>query len=345
MKAAVFDQFQTTLQIREVADPQPHPDSAIIAVKACGICRSDWHGWMGHDSDVSLPHVPGHELAGRVTAVGEQVRGWTVGQRITAPFCCGCDHCEQCASGNPQICDNHTQPGFTQWGAFAEFVEIRFADVNLVGLPDELDFVTAASLGCRFATSFRAIVAQGRVSAGDWVAIHGCGGVGLSAVMIASAVGANVIAIDIQPERLRVAERCGASFLLGPDESDVPNAVKSLTSGGAHVSVDAFGSHATCWNSVSCLRKRGRHIQIGLTLGEQSNPRIPMDIVVARELEVLGSHGLQAFEYGRMFRMIQSGAVNPRLLITDCVSLESGAELLPKLNQFPGNGVTVIDRI
>ncbi|MFM8728687.1 MAG: alcohol dehydrogenase catalytic domain-containing protein, partial [Planctomycetaceae bacterium] len=128
MKAAVFESFCSPIQIQHVPDPQPHPDAAVIAVRACGLCRSDWHGWMGHDSDVHLPHVPGHELAGVVTAVGSHVRQWKAGQRVTVPFCCGCGSCPQCTSGNQQICDCYTQPGFTQWGAFAEYVEIRHAD-------------------------------------------------------------------------------------------------------------------------------------------------------------------------------------------------------------------------
>jgi len=343
MKAAVFDQFRSPLTVRDLPDPEPHPDAVIIDVRACGICRSDWHGWMGHDSDVQLPHVPGHELAGIVVAAGASVRRTRVGQRVTAPFCCGCDHCDQCTSGNQHICDEYTQPGFTQWGAFAERVEIRYADVNVVELPEQLDFVTAASLGCRFATSFRGVVTQGRVSGGDWLAVHGCGGVGLSAVMIAHAMGANVIAVDINEKRLRLAKECGAVELVNATTMDVVTTIRECTGGGAHVSLDALGSHETSRNSVGCLRKRGRHVQIGLLLGSHSDPPIPMSQVIAGELELYGSHGLQAHEYPRLFRMIQSRQVDPRRLITDTVTLEEAAELLPKLDEFPGDGVTVID--
>ena len=344
MKAAVFEQFQSPLQICDVADPVPHADAAVIAVKACGICRSDWHGWMGHDSDVHLPHVPGHELAGEVVAVGKSVERWSSGERVTVPFCCGCGRCDQCASGNQQICDQYTQPGFTQWGAFAEFVEIRHADVNLVSLPSTIDDVTAASLGCRFATAFRAIVAQGRVQAGEWVAVHGCGGVGLSAVMIASAVGARVIAIDIRRDRLNMAIRCGAKHVIDASDRDVVAEIRDLTAGGAQVSLDSLGSRSTCWNSVRCLRKRGRHVQVGLMLGREADPPIPMGQVIAHELEILGSHGMQAFEYSRMLGMIDQGILQPELLISDRVSLSNAASLLPRMNEFPGQGVMVIDR-
>lgn len=343
MRAAIFEQFGGPVTVRPVPDPAPHPDSAIIAVRACGLCRSDWHGWMGHDSDVRLPHVPGHELAGEIIAVGADVRRWTshAGQRVTVPFCCGCGTCTQCESGNQQICDRYTQPGFTQWGAFAEFVEIRHADVNLVALPEAISFVTAASLGCRFATSFRAVVEQGQTKAGDWVAVWGCGGVGLSAVMIAAAVGANVVAVDIRNERLEHARKCGAHAAVSAADPDVVAAVQALTSGGAHVSLDALGSRETCRNSIRSLRKRGRHVQVGLMAGPESNPPVPMGDVIAKELHLLGSHGMQAFEYGRMLNMISAGVLTPELLISDVVSLEQAAELLPRMNEFPGTGVTV----
>lgn len=345
MKAAVFEQFQSPLRIQIVPDPVPEPDAVVIAVRACGLCRSDWHGWMGHDSDVRLPHVPGHELAGLVVEVGCDVRHWSAGQRVTVPFCCGCGSCEQCICGNQQICDRYTQPGFTQWGAFAEFVVIRHADVNLVALPDEIDFVTAASLGCRFSTSFRAVVVQGRTRPGDWVAVHGCGGVGLSAVMIAAALGAQVIAIDIRDDRLDLARQCGASIVINASTTEPVTAIKDTTAGGAHVSLDALGSRTTCWNSIRSLRKRGRHVQIGLMLGSDADPQIPMGAVIGNELEIIGSHGMQAFEYGRMLRMISAGTLRPEILISNRVSLSEAAELLPRMHEFPGHGVTVIDRI
>ncbi len=342
MKAALFEQFQRPLSVQQVNDPTPHPDAAIIAVRACGVCRSDWHGWMGHDSDVHLPHVPGHELAGEVVAVGALVQRWNAGARVTVPFCCGCGTCAQCERGHQQICDNYTQPGFTHWGAFAEYVEIRFADVNLVSLPEQVSFVTAASLGCRFATSFRAVIVQGRVSSGDWVAVHGCGGVGLSAVMIAAAAGANVIAVDIRDDRLALAHRCGAAVTINASNQDVVAVIREITHGGAHLSIDALGSRVTCHNSIRCLRKRGRHVQVGLMLGADADPAVPMGAVIASELEIIGSHGMQAFEYGRMLQMIVSGRLNPEILISNQITLQEAADLLPILDTFPGSGVTVL---
>ncbi len=343
MRAAVFEAFQSPLQLKDVADLKPHGDGAIIQVHACGICRSDWHAWMGHDSEVRLPHIPGHELAGTVLSVGSEVCQWHTGDRVTAPFCCGCGACDECKRGNTHICDAYTQPGFTHWGAFAEQVQIRQADINLVGLPDAVDFVAAASLGCRFATSFRALVDQARLQAGEWVAIHGCGGVGLSALLIAKAMGALTIAIDPSEERRALAKRLGATESINPSTIDVVPRVRQITGRGAQVSIDALGHHETCWNSISCLAKRGRHVQIGLMLGSQSDPPIPMSAVIAGELEIYGSHGMQAIDYPRMLRLIALGTLAPARLVTDVVSLQRGAALLTELDKYPNPGITVID--
>jgi len=218
---------------------------------------------------VRVPHVPGHELAGVVEEAGKNVSRWRKGDRVTVPFVCGCGKCPQCASGNHQVCDHQFQPGFTHWGALAEYVVIQRADINLVRLPQEIDFVTAVVLGCRFMTSFRAIVAQGRVLPRQWVAIHGCGGVGLSAVMIASALGAHVIGVDINERTLGLARSLGAAVTLNANkEADIAKAIQDIPGGGAHVSMDALGSAVTCRNSILCLRKRGRHVQVGLMVGD-----------------------------------------------------------------------------
>lgn len=343
MKAVVFEQFGGKLSVKEVAKPSPKAHGVVIRVKATGVCRSDWHGWMGHDNGIRLPHVPGHEFAGVVETVGNEVKRFNVGDKVTVPFISACGRCSECSSGNHQVCGNQTQPGFTHWGSFAEYVEIDFADVNLVHLPEEIDYVTAASLGCRFATSFRAVVDQGKVCAGQWVAVHGCGGVGLSAVMIASSIGANVIAVDISDEALSLAKKLGADAVINAkNESDVPAFIKQVSSGGAHVSIDALGSPVTCVNSVNSLRKRGKHVQVGLLLAEQSTPPIPMDAVVAHELEIIGSHGIQAYRYDAMFGMIAAKKLDPQALIGKTISLEEVPRALSEMDKYTQSGVTVV---
>jgi alcohol dehydrogenase len=344
MKAAIFDTFGGPIRVENLLDPMPEANGVVIQVKANGICRSDWHGWVGHDGDVKLPHVPGHEMAGIVEAVGKQVRSWKPGDRVTLPFACGCGQCEQCLQGNQHICDQYFQPGFTGWGSFAEKVAIPHADVNLVRLPEPIDFVQAASLGCRFITSFRAVVEQGRVKPGEWVAIHGCGGIGLSALMIATAMGARVIGVDINPETLRFAQKLGAEEILNArEESDVVEAIREITQGGAFMSIDALGSNETCRNSINCLRKRGRHVQVGVMAAEHKETPLPMGMVMFNELELIGSHGMQAHAYGPMLDMILDGTIDPGLLVSRRVNLEESIEVLKTMEGSPPTGVVVID--
>ena len=339
MRAVVYSGYGVTPELIEVADPACPADGVVIAVGATGVCRSDWHAWKGHDP-VALPHIGGHEFAGVVATTGPEVTRWQAGDRVTVPFACGCGTCAYCLAGDAQVCPQQTQPGFTGPGSFADFVAVHAADANLVSLPSSVDFVTAACLGCRFATAFRAVTAHGRVRAGDWLAVHGCGGVGLSAVMIASAIGARVVAVDVAPAALDLARALGAEVTVdsGPN---LAAAVGEITGGGAHVSIDALGSATVAANSVRCLRRRGRHIQVGL-LPEGSVP-LPMDLVIAREIEIYGSHGMAARDYPAMMRLIADGTLRPGLLVGDVIALEDTGRALAamsKVNATPG--ITVV---
>jgi len=188
------------------------------------------------------------------------------------------------------------------------------------------------------------VVEQGGVKGGEFVAVHGCGGVGLSAVMIASALGARVIAVDINDAALRRAKELGAAATVNSRNSrEVVGEIRELTRGGAHVSLDALGHPETCFNSIANLRKRGRHVQVGLMTGADQHPRIPMDQVIAHELEIRGSHGMQAYKYPELFEMIRAGKLAPEKLLEKTVSLEDSVRLLPGMDRFEGSGVTVIN--
>lgn len=360
MKAVVYAAFGETPQLREVPEPVCAPDGVVIAVRATGVCRSDWHAWKGHDP-VSLPQIPGHEFAGTIAEVGADVTKWQVGDRVTVPFVCGCGVCDYCEAGDAQVCPDQTQPGFTGPGSFAERVAISAADVNLVALPDSIDFVTAASLGCRFATAFRALTAHGRITEGDWLAVHGCGGVGLSAVMIGKALGARIVAVDVAPTALERARDLGAEHVVDatatsaaphatPDtardtspNTDTAAAVRDLTGGGAHVSLEALGTPATAVASVNSLRRRGRHVQVGLLLGEASTPPLPMDRVIAQELAIHGSHGMAAHEYPAMLALIADGTLHPERLVGEVLTLDEAGRALAAMGApAVSAGMTVI---
>ena len=340
MKAVVYPGYGVTPALTQAADPACPADGVVIAVGATGVCRSDWHAWQGHDP-VVLPHIGGHELAGVVAQTGSAVTGWRAGDRVTVPFVCGCGRCEYCRSGQAQVCPEQTQPGFTRPGSFAELVAIHAADANLVALPPAVDFVTAASLGCRFATAFRAVTEHGRVRPGDWLAVHGCGGVGLSAVMIGAALGARVVAVDVAPAALDRARALGAEYAVAAGPGTVA-AIQEITGGGAHVSIDALGAPAVAANSVRCLRRRGRHVQVGLLLGPAAAPPLPMDLVIGRELEIYGSHGMAARDYPAMMAMVADGTLRPGAAIGQVIGLEDVGRVLAAMNgPGPVAGMTV----
>lgn len=342
MRAVVYDAIGVMPEVRDIPVPAAPDGGVVVRVHATGLCRSDWHAWAGHD-EVALPHVPGHELAGVVADLGAGVEKWAVGDRVTVPFVCGCGRCEWCLRGEAQVCPDQQQPGFTHQGSFAEYVALHAADTNLVAIPESVSFEAAASLGCRFATAYRGLVGRARLARGEWVAVVGAGGVGLSAVMIAKALGARAVAVDRNPAALDVARSLGADHVLLADGRDVAAAVHELTSGGVHVSVDAVGSEQTCADGIHSLRRRGRHVQIGLLPPVEGQPRVPMARVIAWELDVLGSHGMAAADYPGMLALIESGALDPERLIERVIDLDEAARMLPGLDRATPAGMTMID--
>ena len=339
MKAIYFSEFKGPLSVKDIPMPQPTDAGVVIKVEATGLCRSDWHAWMGHDSDIVLPHVPGHELAGVISEIGSAVTKFKVGDRVTVPFVCGCGNCQYCLRGDAQVCPTQTQPGFTGFGSFAEYVAINNADFNLVTIPAEVSFATAAALGCRFATSYRGLIKRAQVRSGETVAIFGCGGVGLSAIMIAKAQGANVYAIDINDAALEIARSLGAETI-NSKRTDPVAFMQNL--GGAQVAVDALGSQQTASASVLSLARRGRHLQLGLLLNATGLTDMPMARVIAWELDLLGSHGMAARDYPEMLALVASGALKPETLITREVDLTEGAKALAELDSQPFGGITII---
>lgn len=346
MKAAIFDRFGGPLEVREVPDPPCPPDGAVVEVRACGVCRSDWHAWKGADPDVTAPHVPGHEFAGVVLEVGRECRRVRPGDRVTAPFILACGGCPDCLGGDPTICSRQHVAGFSSWGAFAQRIAVPHADFNLVVLPDGMAFVDAAGMGCRVTTAFRGVVDRARLQPGEWLAVHGCGGVGLSAVMIGAALGPSVLAIDVNDQALEMARSLGATRTL--NVASVPNvgeAVRELTGGGVDVSIDALGITETFHNSIAGLRKLGRHVQIGMPLGRHATPTVPLlELVYSRQISIMGTRGIPASRFPALFAMIAAGHLDPARLVSTRIPLEEAGSALAAMDTYAGAGITVIDR-
>ncbi len=347
MKAAIFDAYQAPLAIRDVPDPACPADGVVLKVEACGVCRSDHHGWSGADPDVHLPHVPGHEFAGTVIAVGSDCRSFTLGDRVTAPFILACGTCADCRGAEPTVCNHQHVVGFSGWGAFAEMLTVPRADFNLVRLPDSLGFAEAAAMGCRLTTAFRGLVDRAGLKPGEWLAVHGCGGVGLSAVMIGAAIGAQIVAIDVNDSALAKARELGATVTLNANSvQETGDAVREITGGGAHVSIDGLGITTTFHNSLRSLRKLGRHVQIGQPLEKHATPPIPLlETVYARQISILGTRGIAASRFSSLLGMIAGGRLDPARMITRRIALPEAGAALAEMNGYTAVGVTVIDRI
>jgi alcohol dehydrogenase len=348
MRALTYAAFGATPVVATLPDPTPPPGGAVVRVTASGLCRSDWHGWMGHDSDIAtFPHVPGHELAGVVELVGDGVDAGWLGRAVTAPFVFACGACPVCDAGAGQVCPNQRQPGFTDPGSFAELVVVHAAQTNLVALPAGLDPSQAAGLGCRVATAYRAVTSRANVLGGESVVVIGAGGVGLAAVAVARSRGARVCAVDVSAASLDRALDQGADEVvdasIGPDK--VVAAVAHWSGGGADVSIDALGSPEACRIGILSLARRGRHVQVGLLPPAAGRADIPMERVIGWELDVLGSHGMAAADYPALLDDVASRRLDLRGLLApgDPLGLEDAGAALAAMGSTPSRGIVLVD--
>lgn len=348
MRAAILREYGEPLEITDVAKPSPGPDGAVVSVSACGLCRSDWHAWKGHGewNDDQVPHgqILGHEPAGEVIAVGNGVSSVSAGDRVVVPFSLGDGTCQNCLSGHGNVCEDGLALGFEPDapGAFAEQVAVPAADYNLVELPDALSARDAAVLGCRYMTAFHALTDRASLDGGDWLAVHGCGGVGLSAVQIGVALGARVVAVDPSERARSRAANLGAAVTVDPSVEDAVAVIRERT-GGVDVSIDAVGISETCRNSIRCLRERGTHVQIGLTTDEERGElSLPTDWMTRWEISFVGSRGMPPTRYSELFELLAASDIDPGELVARELALEDVSNRLAAMSEFDTEGVEVI---
>jgi D-arabinose 1-dehydrogenase-like Zn-dependent alcohol dehydrogenase len=345
MRAMLLEEFKAPMPVKEISDPACPPNGAIVRVEAEGVCRSDWHVWMGDFTwlgmSPALPTVLGHEFAGVVEEVGVEVKNFRPGDRVVTPPSRADGTCEDCRSGHSNFCLN--AGGFG--GGYARYAAVPCADLNLIGLSEKIAFEEAASMGCRFATAFHGVLDQAQLLAGESIAIYGCGGIGLSAIQIAAAAGAHVIAVDIDDKKLEFAKSVGADHVINGKTTDPIAAVKDLTRGGADVAVDALGIATTCRNALMSLRKRGRHIQIGMTTQQEKGEiSLPIDHIIVMGLHIMGSGVIPAWRYPVMLRMVETGKLSPRKLVTQTIPLEQAFGVIEQMSTFANTGISVVNR-
>ena len=343
MQAAVIHRFKAPLGIEQTPDPACPRDGVVLRVLACGVCRSDHHAWQGLDPDVVLPQIPGHEFCGEVVETGAGVRGWRRGDRVIAPFVLGCGVCASCTGGEATTCPGQVLPGFTLPGAFAEYIAVPRADFNLAALPRHMTSTAGAALGCRVTTAFRALVDRAQVQPGEWIAVFGCGGVGLAGIQLGRALGARPIAIDITDDKLDLARRLGAEETVNATAiEDVPGAVAELTGGGAQVALEALGHNETFEAAVMSLAALGRMVQIGMPAGAHTAPPLALDRVYSRQLSLHGTRGMPSHRFGALFSLIDSGGIDLESMIAGKIALEHVNDALQDLTTFRGAGIKVI---
>jgi len=339
MRAAVVREFTQDLSLETVPDPACPADGVVLEVAACGVCRSDYHGWVGEHPKVQDGSILGHEFCGTVVEAGANAQ-YKTGDRLIAPFILACGACPACHTGHSNTCEHSVVPGFGAPGAYAQFVAVPH-DHNLVYLPDTMAPALAAGLGCRVTTAWHALTDRAAVKAGEWVAIHGTGGIGLSALLLAKMLGARVVVVDIVDEKLTHATAHGADATVNAAQVNAADAIKEITGGGAQVSIEALGIAATTNASVECLATLGRHVHVGMPAGD-GMMHVNMRAIYSKQLSFFGTRGMPSHKYPTLLSMIERGDVDITPMLARTVPLSGASAELRAMSGPTAPGTAVI---
>ena len=339
MKALRLLQAGRPLELHDIALPETGDGEVLVRVKAAGICHSDAHYRAGISRVDPLPLTLGHEVAGVVEAIGRNVKQFHVGQRVCLHYMATCGTCAWCVKGNEQFCETGAMIGKSRDGGYAAFIVIPARSV--FQLPDEIPFEHGAIMMCSSATSLHALH-KARMQPGESVAIFGAGGLGMSAIQLAQALGASqVFAVDLQPNKLELARSLGAEPIDARADDPVQQIREHTGGRGVDVALELIGLPLTMQQSVRALARQGRAALAGIT--ERNFEVSPYHELINREAEIIGVSDHLAAEIPLLLEFARTGKLNLANLVTRTVPLEAKAinDTLDRLEHF-GEGVRVV---
>ncbi|HEV2342914.1 MAG TPA: alcohol dehydrogenase catalytic domain-containing protein [Actinocrinis sp.] len=337
MLTAAIVALRAPLELRRVPRPVPGPEEVLVHIRAAGVCHTDLHLVDGVPDSPHFPLVPGHEIAGRIAAVGEDVSRRRVGESVSVYYYDGCGECGWCGEGLENLCRAaKSKWGFNVDGGFAEYVCVPARCA--LPIPEGLSFAEAAVLGCSGTTGVHVVEGIAGVRHGEAVVVIGAGGVGLAAVQVACAAGATVIAVDPDADSRAAAVGVGAKDALDPGRAPAAQQLRALMPEGCDVVVDTVGDDATPRQAIAMVRPRGRVVLVGYTERAAS---IDVADIVTREVRVYGSVGATLAEARRTFELAAHGLLRP--VIADTYPLERVGEALARLRGGRVTGRLVLE--
>ena len=319
MRAALFTGGGKPLELATVLRPEPASGELLVEVVACGLCHSDLH-YLDHGTPTFKPPplVIGHEVSGTVVRVGAGVGPEWVGASVVLSPITTCGACAACRTGHENQCAKQRMLGNTVDGGFAEYVTWPARDSFVV--PPEVPLEEGCVISDALATAFHAVVRRGRIAAGETVAVFGCGGLGLSVVQVAAMVGAKVIAIDLDPAKLTLASRLGASATLDANDPGLAKKLRAQTGGGPEVAIECIGKSSVLEQALSVIRPTGRLVILGFAA---DGMKLNAARVQYRELTIIGTLGCRSVDFPVVLDLVKAGRLDVRPLVTHRHSLEN----------------------